>query len=1135
MNRRLLASAAMAALAMGMALPAAANTLYFQQNPNYDTGGQRQLFVFGLAGSTGTVTNGAGFSQNFTLGAEGYAVIDLGTSYELTGGTVQNFGFKVQSEAALSGYYLSRRQASTDMSYLIDGARLGTDHVVSGYQNILEDQISVQATVDNTIVTFRRPGGAEQQVTLNAGQTYMYTGTAELTGTRVLSSAPIAVFSGNRCTNIPTGVGACDHIDEQMPSVDKLSSNYLLAQTPRTGTAGNVYRAVATQDGTTITQNGSLVATLNSGQYYEGRVVGGVELVASKPILVAQYLIGQGQANDNTDPAMTIVPGSDQWLKSYVFAPPSGTANFPTDFVTIVIRTSDLGTLTLDGSAPDTSGFQVLGSTLFSFGSLDVSLKLGAFAISAASPFQLLLEGFDSYDSYFTYGGAAFSPGASPPPPPPPPPTGVRVYWDGNGVPDDGIVQGGTGTWTTASTNFTDENGSANGVNNPQPSTVIFGGTGGVVTVSNASGPVTVTGMTFNVDGYSIVGDPVTLSGGTAEFTVNGAANTASIGARLTGASTLAKLGAGTLVLGNAGNDYAGGTLISGGTLRGVLGAFGTGTITNNANLILDVAANGTLGNVLAGTGNTTKNGAGVLSITGTNPNSGDFTVAGGGLAVTGTLGSRVLLNAGTLSGIGSVGGFVAATGTTVSPGPVIGTLTSTRSGTFQTGSTYAVDISSTGQSDLIALNGSVTIAAGTTLRVTKTDAPRLVLGTRYTVITTPGGEGGSRTGSFATLTGDTRVSRFISVVQETDARNVYLGVRQTSSFASAALTPNQIAAAGGADTSGNGSLYTAIAYLQTDAEAQNAFDQISGEIHATARGQTVQDSRFVREAVSWHMQSPDETRKGLWMSAYGSWGRTDGDGNAAKVNRDIGGFFVGFDLLRGENYAVGALAGYGSATIDVTQRGSRATTDDIHVGAYAGLTSGNFTASAAFAHMWRNLDTRRNVSFPGFTDTLTAKYQSNVTQLFAEVAYRIGKGKVAVEPFGQAAYVNVSTNGINEVGGAARLKSQNVAEDFLVTTLGARLKYGLPIGNGSFGITAEAGWRHVGLNTDETTPILFNLAAGPAFSIAGVPYGKDVAALGLVLSGTLAKNVEVDFGYRGQVGANVRDHGVRGGVVVRF
>ncbi len=430
---RLLLSAASAAVALCLASAANANSLLFQMNPNFDTQGVRQLFLFGQAGASGTVTNAAGFSSSFTLGSGGFAVIELPVGNELGSGTIENKGFRVESAQAISGYFLSKRPQSTDMTYLIDGDRLGTDHIVAGYYATAADQLSVQASVDNTVVTFRPKGAAEFQVTLNAGQTYMYTANTNLSGSRVLSSAPVAVFSGNRCTNIPTSASACDHIVEQIPSVDKLSSSYLLAQTPRTGTLGNVFRAIATQDATEVRLNGNLVATLAAGEFYEGRVAGGNELVATKPILVAQYLIGQSQAGANTDPAMTIVPGADQWLKSYVFATPSGAADFPTDFVSIVIRTADLGSLRLDGNAPNISSFNPLGSTAFSFGDIDVSLTSGAFSITADSPFQLLLSGFNSFDSYFTYGGAAFSPGASPPPPPPPPPPeGEFLNWDGN-------------------------------------------------------------------------------------------------------------------------------------------------------------------------------------------------------------------------------------------------------------------------------------------------------------------------------------------------------------------------------------------------------------------------------------------------------------------------------------------------------------------------------------------------------------------------------------------------------------------------------------------------------------------------------------------------------------------------------
>lgn len=625
------------------------------------------------------------------------------------------------------------------------------------------------------------------------------------------------------------------------------------------------------------------------------------------------------------------------------------------------------------------------------------------------------------------------------------------LYWDGAGPAGDGIVQGGDGTWTVTSTNFTDQAGTATAVLTPQPATPIFGGTGGTVTVDNTDGPVTITGMTFDVNGYTITGDAITLAGTAATFTVTNAGDTAIVE-----------------------NDLLGGAVI-------------------------------------------TKAGAGSLRIT------GDLD------------GSQVLLTAGALEGTGSVAGFIAAAGTRVAPGnggTSIGTLTVNGDATFQTGSTYAVNYTTAGVADRVTVDGAAAIGTGTTLVISRSGPGLPVLGTRSTVLSATDG----LTGRFGALTGDTRVSQFIGMVQETDANNVYLAVRQTSSFASAAATPNQTAAARGADAAGNGSLYNALAYLQSPAEARAAFDQISGEIHSTARGQTVQDSRFVREALSAIMQQPGERKPGLWVSGYGSWGKTDGDGNAANVKRDIGGFFVGAETGLGADASIGVLAGYGSATINVADRASSATTDDLHVGAYAGFKKDYVYGHLAVAHMWRNLDTKRSVSFPGFTDTLTDSYNTNLTQVFGEFGVQLKTSdKMALSPFVQLAYVDVSTNAIAETGGAARLTSVGKTNgDFLVLALGGRLQYGLPVGNGKFGVTAEAAWRHIG-NGDDTTPIQFTLPAGPAFGIAGVPFGHDVAALGLTISGEVGTNVLVDFGYRGQIGSGVKDHGVRGGVIVRF
>jgi outer membrane autotransporter protein len=1121
---------------------ASANTLYFQMNPNLaGSNDLRQVFLFGPAGATGTVTSPYGFSATFDLGVEGFAVVQLPLSDQLTSGVVQDKGFKVTSSSAVSGYYLSRRQATTDMSYLIDGERLGTNYVVAGYQNIYEDQMSVQATQDNTVITFTPKNSASFQVTLNAGQTYMYTASTQLTGSSILADKPIAVFSGNRCTNVPTGVSACDHLVEQMPSVDQLSSSYLLAQTPRTGSQGNVMRVVATEDNTEVRVDGTLVATLAAkGDYYEGRVAGGLQLDATKPVLVAQYLIGQGEAFDNTDPAMTIVPGSDQWLKSYVFATPSGAADFPTDFVSIIIQTTSLGSLTIDGVVADATLFNPLGSTLFSYGNIDVSATTGPFAISADTPFQLLLSGFDSYDSYFTYGGAAFAPGASPPPdepPPPPPPPGIDVYWDGDGAgsSDNNQVDGGSGTLTRDSVNLTLSDG---GVNNILPGgspTIVFQGAPGTVTIDDVDGAIEMGGMRFLVDGYVITGDSIALTGTTPTIQVGTTdPTTASFIARvesvLTGTAGLAKTGLGTLVLTGA-NSYGGGTNITAGTVIGNSTTFGTGgiAVASDAFLVFDQGAAGSFAQGLSGSGTFTKRGAGALVLGGDNSFSGGTFVQQGLLQVNGNLGSSAVTvqTGGILGGTGTVGSTVVQAGGRVAPGTSIGTLIVNGDFTQATGSFYDVELNSLGQSDLIDVSGRATIESGTTITVTKLDAPRLPLGMRYTVLTADGGV----TGTYGSVTGAAaRVSAFIGLTPSYDANNVYLNVARNRAFAAAGATPNQIAAATGADNAGNGAMYTAIAYLQTDAEAQAAFDAISGEIHASARGVTLEDSRFVREAMINRTVGERTAGKGLWIHGYGSWGSIDGDGNAADVKRDIGGFFIGGEMVNEGGLVLGAVTGYGEAKIKVSDRSSRADTSDAYLGAYVGFNAMGFNARAGLAYQWRDVKTLRSIDFPGFSDKATAKYSLDTFQIFADAGYKLDMGSFGVEPFFQLAYVDLSSGRFSESGGSAALSGSG-GEDFWLTQLGSRFR--VDVGTG-LGVTGSVGWRHLA-GGDRATPVSMRFAAGPAFDIMGAPLAKDVAALSLALTGSVSKNIEVDVGYSGIAGSGVSDHGVRAAFTFRF
>ncbi|WJI39910.1 MULTISPECIES: autotransporter outer membrane beta-barrel domain-containing protein [Mesorhizobium] len=236
-------------------------------------------------------------------------------------------------------------------------------------------------------------------------------------------------------------------------------------------------------------------------------------------------------------------------------------------------------------------------------------------------------------------------------------------FWDGDaaGNANNNLVDGGNGTWTATSPNWTTSTGLVNGAMKPQPGFAVFQTLGGTVVADDSAGALEVTGMQFAADGYRIEGDPVTLAGAGGESvirvgdgTVAGAGYTATIASVLTGASSLTKTDAGTLVLSGA-NTYTGGTTVlggvlsvaadnnlgaaagaltlSGGTLRNTA-AFESarGVILSAAGGTVGTAADLTLSGAISGAGSLAKTGAGTLTLTGTNSYGGNTLVGAGTL-----------------------------------------------------------------------------------------------------------------------------------------------------------------------------------------------------------------------------------------------------------------------------------------------------------------------------------------------------------------------------------------------------------------------------------------------------------------------------------------------------------------------
>ncbi|WP_457488814.1 autotransporter outer membrane beta-barrel domain-containing protein, partial [Tardiphaga sp. P5_C10] len=458
------------------------------------------------------------------------------------------------------------------------------------------------------------------------------------------------------------------------------------------------------------------------------------------------------------------------------------------------------------------------------------------------------------------------------------------------------------------------------------------------------------------------------------------------------------------------------------------------------------------------------------------------------------------------------------------------------------------------GQSDKIAATGIATLNGGTLL-VTGA-AP---IGSQLTVLTAAGGINGTFAGA-----GGATTSPFLAYGLTYDSTNVYLGItRSNVAFASAGLTRNQIAAGSGADSLPLGhSLVGSLVQLDLP-QARRAFDQISGEIHASAKSVMIEDSRFLREAAIDRLRAAFDgvgaaaapvttyvdgrpvlapaTTDGIavWGRGFGSWGQWNGDGNAATVKRDIGGFMVGADAPFVDGWRVGAIGGYSRSSFRVADRNSSGASDNYHGGLYGGTQWGDLAFRSGLAYTRHDLSINRSVGFPGVAELLRSDYSAGTTQTFGEFGYRVRAGRtplghLAFEPFANLAYVNLSTDGFIEKGGVAALTSRSDTTGVTFTTLGLRASTGFDLGNGMTAATrGMLGWRHAFGDVTPTSTMAF--AGGSPFTVAGVPIARNGAVADLGFDVNVTPNAVLGLTYGGQFGSGVTDQTLRGNFAVRF
>ena len=335
---------------------------------------------------------------------------------------------------------------SNDASLLFPSHALGSDYAaITGDAITLADEfnrtynggafVSVVATADETTIDVSPTAavypGALTGITLDRGQVAtilsrasggsIVAGDGNLSGTRVTSDKPVAVFSGNVATLEPTLPTYCcaDHQEHQMIPFVAWGTSYVAAPAPEPidndgGDANDasLYRITGAQADIELTYDPASPdgAPTMLGAFETVTFVTDQPFTVKsndKLFVVTQFLQSNQQFSGGTssypgDPAMMVLPASAQFESRYVFLIPAGYAH---NFVTVIAEAGSA--VTLDGNTIEGSQFQALGSLdgkTYVFA--QVRLAPGHHNLESDQPSAILVTGFDD-DVSFGYPGGA--------------------------------------------------------------------------------------------------------------------------------------------------------------------------------------------------------------------------------------------------------------------------------------------------------------------------------------------------------------------------------------------------------------------------------------------------------------------------------------------------------------------------------------------------------------------------------------------------------------------------------------------------------------------------------------------------------------------------------------------------------
>ncbi|XP_072277312.1 IgGFc-binding protein-like [Pyxicephalus adspersus] len=338
------------------------------------------------------------FHQTLSVGSNSSTMVTLDDKYMVIGNEISSKVVTVTSDVDISVFGFNTATYSADASFILPVEDLGTEYFIFTPASGDNKQFAVATAVDRAqwinitvsgSLTYNGKSystGSTFSFSLGSHQVIQFQSSTDLTGTKVVSSAPVAVFTGHKCYS---GLSNnCDILFQQMHPVRNWGTSFILF--PLANHTKDIIDIMAAYADTTVKVD-QKAHTLQSGSHIQYTLDKSIFVNASKPVWVS-YLF-----RTTYGPFLTTVPPLRLSRQQYKFV----TDSFYNNFITVVSQALSASEFFLDNEPMSQYSFTTKEMNGFRIWEVSLGKVHGVHEIfHKSSPFSIYVYGLEHIISY---------------------------------------------------------------------------------------------------------------------------------------------------------------------------------------------------------------------------------------------------------------------------------------------------------------------------------------------------------------------------------------------------------------------------------------------------------------------------------------------------------------------------------------------------------------------------------------------------------------------------------------------------------------------------------------------------------------------------------------------------------------